>query len=342
MAASRRKNSYFVGHIGMDRDKYFADETRTGKIVHDLRGIGAILIVARFPGKCDLDWLQQLYHDLHIQGELKSEVVIEACRVQTQRWAWLLEKLSVATIAIVDVAEHIRGLLDELGKLFGDEVPAQVTADTFLRSGKIPQEYITSMLRFLREMAINDSASESIANILRMAVTKTEVTTCLDDVLLDRQILLEMKEREFAEFSARFAIAFADALDPLLQAEVIEKELKDMRFFNEGMISSRIIESAIEPDFVFDEGSNKAFKSLKEAHQNMCSVVEQAILSGQRIGPGSVSQDDSRKVRSLQAADIAAGIAREIFESNYPDVQKASRALKSIFACVLLNTRWLK
>jgi hypothetical protein len=326
----------------MDRDQYFADETRTGKIVHDLRGIGAIIIVARFPGKWDLDWLQQLYHDLKIQEELKSEVVIEACRVQPKLWDWLLGKLSVATIAIVDVAEHIRALLDDLGKLFGNEIPAQVTTYTFLRSGKIHQEYITSMLRFLREMAINDSATESIANILRMAVTKTEVTTCLDDVLLDRRILLEMKEREFAEFSARFAIAFADALDPLLQAEVIEKELKDMRFFNEGMISSRIIESAIEPDFVFDEGSKKVFNSLKEAHLNMCNVVEQAILSGQRIGPGSVSQDDSRKVRSLQAADIAAGIAREIFESNYPDVQKASRAVKCTFARVLLNARWLK
>ena len=326
----------------MDRDQYFADETRTGKIVHDLRGIGAIIIIARFPGKCDLDWLQQLYHDLKIQGELKSEVVIAACRVQTQRWNWLLEKLSVATIAIVDVAEHIRGLLDELGKLFGNEVPAQVPAYTFLKSGKLPQEFITRMLRFLREMVINDCAAESIANILRMAVTKTEVTTCLDDVLLDRRILLEMKEREFAEFSARFSIAFADALDPLLQAEIIEKEWNDMRFFNEGMISSRIIESAIEPDIIFDEGSKKAFKSLKEAHQNMCNVVEQAILSGQRIDPGSVSQDDSRKVRSLQAADIAAGIAREIFESNYPDVEKASRAVKSTFERVLLNTRWLK
>ena len=326
----------------MDRDQYFADETRTGKIARDLRGIGAIIVIARFPGKCDLNWLQQLYHDLKIQGELKSKVVIEACRVQTQRWTWLLEKLSIATIAVVDVAEHIRGLLYELGRLFGDEVPAQVTAYTFLRSGKIPKEYITSMLRFLRVMAINDSAAESIANILRMAISKTEVTICLDDVLIDRRILLEMNEREFAEFSARFAIAFGDALDPLLQAKVIEKELKDMRFFNEGMISSRIIESAIEPDFVFDEGSKKAFKSLKEAHQNMCSVVEQAILSGQRIFPGSVSQDDSRKVRSLQAADIAAGIAREIFESNYPDVHKASRAVKSTFARVLLNTRWLK
>ena len=326
----------------MNRDQYFADETRTGKIVHDLRGIGAIIIIARFAGKCDLDWLKQLYHDIKIQGELKSEVVIAACRVQTQQWNSLLEKLSVATIAIVDVAEHIRALLDELGKLFGNEIPAQVIAYTFFKSGKLPQEYISSMLRFLREMAINDSAAESIANILRMAVNRTEVTTCLDDVLLDRRILLEMKEREFAEFSARFSIAFADALDPLLQAEIIEKELNDMRFFNEGMISSRIIESVIEPDFIFDEGSKKAFKSLKEAHHNMCNVVEQAVLSRIRISPGSVSQDDSKKVLSLQAADIAAGIAREIFERNYPDVQKASRAVKSTFARVLLNTRWLK
>lgn len=37
-------------------------------------------------------------------------------------------------------------------------------------------------------------------------------------------------------------------------------------FFNAGLISSRIIESAIEPDFIFDEGSKKTFKSLKEAH----------------------------------------------------------------------------
>ena len=89
-------------------------------------------------------------------------------------------------------------------------------------------------------------------------------------------------------------------------------------------------------------GSKQEFKSLTEDHQNMCYVVEQAILSEKLIGPGSISQDDSRKVRSLQAADIAAGIAREIFEINYPDVQKACRAVKSNFARVLLNTRWLK
>ena len=325
----------------MDRDQYFADETRTGKIARDLRGIGAVVIVARYPGNCDLDWLQQLYHDQKIQGELKSEVVIEACRVQIPQWSWLLEKLSVATIAIVDVAEHIRKLFEELSRLFGDKISAPETAYTFLRSGKIPQKYVTRMLCFLREMAINNSAAESIANILRMAVNKTGLTTCLDEVVLDRRILLEMTGREFAEFTGRFAIAFGDALDPVLQAEVIKKELKDIRFFNEGMISSRIIERAIEPDFVFDEGSKKAFLSLEKAHQNMCDVVEQALLSKQRISPGSVSQDDSRKVRSLQAADIAAGIAREIFESNYPDVQKASRAVKCTFARVLLNTRWL-
>ncbi|MCF8078474.1 MAG: hypothetical protein K9K88_04250 [Desulfobacterales bacterium] len=326
----------------MDRDQYFADETRTGKIVHDLRGIGAIIVIARFPGKCDLDWLNQLYRDLKIQGEIKSEVVIEVCRVNTQRRAWLLEKLSVATIAIVDVAEHIREIFDELGKLFGNKIPTQVTAATFLKSGRIPQEYITSMLSFLREMAINDSAAEAIANILRMAVTETEITTSLDNVLFDRRILLEMNEREFAEFSARFAIAFADALDPLLQVKVIEKELKGMRFFNEGTIALRIIESAIEPDFVFDLGSKKPFQNLQEAHQYMCIVVNQAFLSNKGIGPGSVFQNDSRKVLSLQAADIAAGVAREILESNYPDVQRASMAVKSIFERVLFNTRWLK
>ncbi len=326
----------------MDRERYFADETHTGKISHDLRGIRSIIVIARFPGRCDLEWLQQLYHDLNIQGELKSEIVIETCRANVQRWSWLLEKLSIATIAIVDVAEHIRGLLDELGSLFGNKVPAQVIAETFFWSGKLPQEFITSMLRFLREMAINNSATEAITNILKMAAIKTEVTTCIDDILIDRRILLEMGEREFAEFSARFSIAFADALDPLLQAEIIKKEIQDMRFFSEGIISSRILEYTIDSDFIFDERSKKVFERLKEAHQNMCDVVEQATFSGRRIGPGSISQDDSRKVRSLQAADIAAGIAREIFESNYPDIQQASKAVKSSFERVLLNRQWLK
>ncbi len=327
--------------MGIDRDKHFADETRTGKIVRDLRGIGSIVIVARFPGNADLDWLQQLLHDLRIQGELKSEVVLETCRAQRRRWDWLLEKLSVETIAIVDVAEHIRELIEKLAKLFGDDVTVQATARSFLRSGKIPQEYITRMLRFLRERAIHDSAAESIAGIVREAVRKSGLTAHLDDVLLDRRILIEMTEREFAEFAARFAIAFGDALDPVLQAEVIEEEMKGMRFFNEGMISLRIIERAIEPDFLFDEGSKKAFRRLEEAHKKMCDLVERAMLSEQRIGPGSVSQEDSKKVRGLQAADIAAGLAREIFERNYPDVQDASRAVRSTFSRVLLNTRWL-
>ena len=327
--------------MGMDRDQHFVDETRTGKIVPDLRGIGFVVIVARFPGNADLDWLQQLSHDLRIQGELKSEVVLKICRVQGQQWDRLLEKLSVATIAIVDIAEHIRGLFGELAKIFGDDVTAQATAHSFLRSGKISQEYITHILRFLRKRAIHDSAAESIAGIVRSAVRKSGLAAHLDDVLPDHRILLEMPEREFREFAARFAIAFGDALDPVLQAEVIEKEIKGRRFFNEGMISLRIIERAIEPDFLFDEGSEKAFRRLKEAHQKICDIVERAMLSEQRIGPGSVSQEDSKKVQGIQAADIAAGLAREIFENNYPGVQDASRAVRSTFARVLLNTRWI-
>ncbi len=333
--------NFLVGRMGMDRDQHFADETRTGKIVRDLRGIGSVVIVARFPGNADLDWLQQLSQDLRIQGELKSEVVLDTCRAQWRQWDWLLEKLSVTTIAIVDVAEHIRGLFEELAKTFGDDVTAQATAHSFLRSRKIPQEYITRILCFLRKRAIHDSAVESIAGIVRAAVRKSGLAAHLDDVLPDHRILLEMPEREFREFAARFAIAFGDALYPVLQAEVIEKEMMGRRFFNEGMISLRIIERAIAPNFLFDEGSEKAFRRLKEAHQNICDIVKRAMLSVQRIGPGSVSQEDSKKVRGLQAADIAAGLAREIFESNYPDVQDASGAVRSTFARVLLNTRWL-
>lgn len=67
-----------------------------------------------------------------------------------------------------------------------------------------------SRLRF----SIKEAAAEAIANILRMAVTETEITTSLDNVLFDRRILLEMNEREFAEFSARFAIAFPGRWSP--------------------------------------------------------------------------------------------------------------------------------
>jgi hypothetical protein len=150
-----------------------------------------------------------------------------------------------------------------------------------------------------------------------------------------------MGDREFREFAGRFGAALGDALNPQLQAQAVLEHVQECRYHSSDAIAVRVLEKATEPSTLFDEGHEDAFQALRSAHEHLASVLEAAAFQSAGDRPGGVAQDNSRVHVGLQAADVAAALARAWFEEAYSDTETAARSLLSHFEAVLLNTRWL-
>lgn len=319
----------------------FADETTSGESCESLRGLRRITIAAKCSSEESFEWLRRFNHDyLGDAPEIKSDLALAVIERNRAARDYLLANICNATIAVIDLAEHTRSFFRELQTVTGGRANGIRTGTAFLNSGILPKQLAQEVLRYARRDALHRTAVVRIESLLSIAAHDSHIPLGSGPELFDREAIDDLSEREFAELAGRFALALGDAVNPETQADVITQKLAGMRFCNAGHVALAYLEAAVEPDAVFDLGSSNAFDLLAQAHQKIIDAITAMRMEAGQFSPGSLRQDDSQKVLGLQAADIAAGVARRRLEQDFESTLEAARGLKRIFSRVMLNDRW--
>jgi hypothetical protein len=331
-------------HTFSTRRITFADESSTGQYFAEYRGIGRATIAARCEADDDFEWLARFKHDFLPDGvEPKSEIVLAVMGNCPRARETVLGNIQGSTIIIVDFYEHTRGLIEGVFKAAGLALPPAGDPLDALRSHELLRPVAGSILRSAREGAIVGSIIPSVESTLRTAGGICRAPLGSGRTLFNRGALREMNPREFKELVARFSVALGDALHPDVQAEALEELYQQFNVFSPGRIAVISIQHAMEPDRVYDQGQDSVFELVSKAHSDIEKML-QAARDGHIIetsAAGRLSQEDSRCVLGLQAADIAAAIARREFERSPRSVRQGAVAVRGLFARVLLNDTWM-
>jgi hypothetical protein len=117
-------------------------------------------------------------------------------------------------------------------------------------------------------------------------------------------------------YGARSAAAFAELMDPDERARAVD-ELIDRRYFGFGDVEASILAKHRSTHHVFDEGNRPsvdAIDALREAADDALTRRDRWLLV---LPPsGQVVEQSSFESPELQAADLAAGYARRLYESD--------------------------
>lgn len=91
------------------------------------------------------------------------------------------------------------------------------------------------------------------------------------------------------------------------------------------------------------EGSQRALQELDAGRARIARALDeiQWTTMARPVQMGAVSARDSESVLGLQAADIAAAVARDTFEGAEGTTRSRAGAVRCIFDHVLLNDEWL-
>lgn len=327
----------------MAEHRIYADETHTGGRDRKLRGLRSVTIGAHCASEDDFEWLERFHRDYFPRTpELKSAIVLTEMGRNERANQSILNGIAEAHIVIVDFAEHTQDLLFAVYKATESEAEAFTSAIAFLKTGRLPEDVAHKVLRFARLRALTYSAVGRVEDLLRQAASASGVPAGRGDKLFDTNALFELSDSEFKELVTRFSVALGESLRPDRQADRIIKTMADYRMAHEGHIAMVCLEAGTESSLVFDQGSSNAFSMLKEADDKIHQAIESWRYRDAEIRSGRLTQEDSRRLRGLQAADIAAGLAAQVFENANADTLIAAKAVQEIFHNVLLNDCWLK
>ena len=324
------------------RLRTYSDETVTGAERTELRNMSRITIAAKCASVDSFEWLERFRRDF-LRGalEVKSTAALAVAATNDRARRFLLDHIAEATIAIIDVAEHTRNLFRGILAKIGFNSDAVHSTVKFLRTGQFPEEVGRDILLFARQQDLQRTAVGRIEDLLEIAASKSGLPRSPADKLFKSEVLTGLKNQEFEELVARFSIALGDAIDPTVQANTIAQLLGDCRYLHEGHIATAVLEQAVQPERIFDVGSMNAFKALQDANDIVVHAIDSFGLSTDAISPGLIRQDDSRKLLGLQAADLACGYARHVFETDYSGTTEAASAVRRVFSRVLLNDQWI-
>jgi len=297
----------------------------------------------------DYDWLRRFYAeylpDLGQWEEPKSDRVLRVIDTNNFARDQLFQNLAHATIIIIDLAEFVRQIVREIASAVDLDLrlfPDPVDAVLHLETTPVLQSLARAILSLARAEAIEGTMLGRIEAIVMDAAR--DFLPIRQPRLFDREALAELGDQAFRVLAARFAATLGDALRPEQLERIVEEHLRASRYLPaDRYIAIESVELQLERDHTFDEGAQQALTELEAGRQRLATLLNEGPWREfQRpVRAGAVTEDDSRRLLGLQAADVAAAVARRIFEDLNGDTQARARAIRAVFDRVLLNDTWL-
>lgn len=117
-------------------------------------------------------------------------------------------------------------------------------------------------------------------------------------------------------FGARSTVAFAEILDPEEQANALRK-MQEGGFFARDSVDASIFRKHRATRHVFDEGNSATVGAIEFLRQTAETAVKRLDRFPLMLeGEGEIIEKPSTYSPELQAADLAAGYARQLYESH--------------------------
>lgn len=330
----------------------FSDDTTSGRWSTRLRGDRKVTIVARAEDNHSFDWLAAFKRDFLPQGvEAKSSNVLPILDTQPRARQYVLKSLEEYSIFIVDFHEFRRRTFGDLVERLRPVIPPGLDPYHFIlhlpNAESDAHQYLCQMavspsvlarLEYLLGWCTNPFAEEFTREGLEPLVTRRAVE------LADRTELDRMDERQLASFLARLGAAIGDALSPERQAEVLMRSVEERRYFVGGYFACQLLRLDLETDKTYDIGPAPVLTQLELADNRIWQYVEKEVGASleDQVRRGTLNERPSHVELGLQAADIAAALASREYELTSDDEEGArAKAVKRLFARVLLNDRWV-
>ena len=311
---------------GDDNAVSFSDETSTDSRV---TGKYKVCITGQVDRNLSLDW----YYDIialfpDAPGELKSKVVTERfnnfpSNMRAKIWAGLKK----VKIHVVDPQPHGHKLENMLRSAWrSSDAPERL--DRMAREGIAFARGVLEELRYLlADSILRDSTAVRVQHLARALseplfgsmFSDTGTNSLLDSELQCPQVITaddfpnrKSLVRDVTSWSAKSSAAFHSVLEA--PAQVIEENNVGY-FYADNIILQRRMTKELSYTHAFDKGNEKQLHLLERARHSMIRELANRdhmyVCSVPRLG---FVGTESRDSYYTQAADIAAGMASDLYE----------------------------
>jgi len=281
-------------------------------------------ILAQFSERTSFDWVQKLRAKTG-KDEIKHADFVwakNAWRGENELWRSVDRGVEAATIYVVDPATYVQSVVSELldsGAEFGYDFDGRTALD--IAAEEIIRDTPGYQLRNAR--AALEFAS--LTSPARMMPSSLNPFLLQPDLPVPREVLSKLGG------GLRNAIRFAARSHSLFDDEMFEVPDPEMypSFYAPGYrarLAELRMRTALSTRRVFDKEDSNSVELLNETADWMST----AIPGPPRLRP-LISELDSAAIDAIQAADVAAGIAREIID------QSGVRGLADKFRRALVN-----
>lgn len=255
-----------------------------------------------------------------VSGELKSAEIwprFQAAYGENKDRMWA--GLSKVRIHIVDPRPYRQSVNNMLRKMLHVDDPG-----SFLQHEVAAKQPYAIWLSaesqvIVAERIVDDSVGARVHSLSRF-LSEMGSGVGLDDSEIGQSVL-ELSEfggdarplvRKATAWAAKSAATFHEALDCFLQLD------DTMRFFPNDIIRKRMRARVLDTH-AFDKGDQKHLELLEKARGNILENLSEPVFLGSPSQTGSAAkpytQTDSRDSYLVQAADVAAGIASKLLET---------------------------
>ena len=303
----------------------YADSTTTRfERWHQLRLGLRMYVLARFPDNANLDWVRALRAKLGRDEVKHADVLVASLAYPGDKrlWADIERGVGEATIYVVDPQIYVVHLLSEL---FDSRA---VLGIDFQWKDVLDQAAVQIIENTPGYELTNQAAAVELANLTHGQFTCGLFSFPLDGLSLPlpADVLKKLggKILNAVRFAARAYSIFDDT------DELNDDDFISLRYFPSLRVRlrQRRISSSLMTPRIFDEGEDPV---------SLCVLADSAeqlvgsMSNGGSLGRVQLAEADSRQFDALQAADIAAGSARDIIDNH------GIRALANRFRHVIVN-----
>lgn len=274
----------------------------------------APVVVARIPADADLRWHADVVMRLARRSrELKASRVLKH-----------LNELPVDLQRAVKrtIRESCISILDPRVYTFQFERMLSGVSDRLGSAGmaRIRQQFLSE---FVRNEVLWDSPAWRIQRMLfpeplfdLSEVYGVSSAYDVDDSLFDTLRKKLRKPHSVRLFGARSAAAFAELLDPAERASVVRDIEDDQRYFFRQDLDATVFLRHQSTRQVFDEGDRVTVDAIGLLRESANDAIQRNPRMRWLLTlKGEVTEGKSNASPELQAADVAAGYARRLYES---------------------------
>jgi len=319
----------------------FADESWRGNLW--LRPT----VLAHIASDKDLDWFFELVKitqakNLNLE-ELKSNVVIDILKeldphVKNRIW----QRLQNVIIIINDPKQYLSNWGIQIFN--GDIFQIECEKGNIIINGLNPnyKSFVAFLQNYLSKRILFDSPASNIDYSMRRISYSIDIYPLFDeadfcpDLILKKMDKTDTRKRVInsAKLGVRLHSAFFELKDPETRDKILKNDFQERRYFNPAFYYLELLYQSISPARFFDKGDSLSIKIIKELQDMIKQVLENQMFNNRYILPSpKVEELDSKKDRRIQAADVAAGIARDIYERH------GIKGLRDKFNYVFVNER---